>query len=63
MRHCSMAKTEQELIERDLKRDIWQEILEEVQNIKAGNIEKTGSKAASNSVEQEAGDTKSQKSH
>ena len=34
-----MVMNEKELIDRDLKRDIWQETLEAVQNIKSG---KTG---------------------
>ncbi len=33
-----MAMNEQELIERDVKRDVWQETLNAVRDIKAGNI-------------------------
>ncbi len=33
-----MAMNEQELIERDIKRDVWQETLNAVRDIKAGNI-------------------------
>jgi putative transcriptional regulator len=33
-----MAMNEKELIERDLKRDVWQETLDAVKSIKAGKI-------------------------
>ena len=33
-----MIKNENELVERDLKRDIWQEALDAVRSIKAGNV-------------------------
>jgi putative transcriptional regulator len=33
-----MAMNEQDLIERDAKRDVWQETLDAVRDIKAGNI-------------------------
>lgn len=33
-----MAMNEKELIERDLKRDIWQETLDSVKSIKAGKV-------------------------
>lgn len=33
-----MVMNEQELIERDVKRDVWQETLNAVRDIKAGNI-------------------------
>lgn len=35
-----MAMNEKELIERDLKRDIWQETLDSVKSIKAGEVGK-----------------------
>lgn len=33
-----MAMNEQDIIERDAKRDVWQETLDAVRDIKAGNI-------------------------
>ena len=33
-----MVMSEKELIERDLKRDVWQETLEAVRDIKAGRV-------------------------
>ena len=33
-----MAMNEKELIERDLKRDVWQETLDAVKGIKAGKV-------------------------
>ena len=33
-----MAKREKELVERDLKRDVWQEALDAVKDIKAGKL-------------------------
>ncbi|AOU98244.1 transcriptional regulator [Acidihalobacter yilgarnensis] len=33
-----MDKSEKELIERDLKRDVWQETLDAVKSIKAGEV-------------------------
>ena len=33
-----MAKSEKELVERDLKRDVWQETLDAVKNIKTGKL-------------------------
>lgn len=33
-----MAMNEKELIERDLKRDVWQETLDAVRSIKAGKV-------------------------
>ena len=33
-----MIKNENELVERDLKRDIWQEALDAVRSIKAGHV-------------------------
>lgn len=33
-----MVINENDLVERDLKRDVWQEALDAVRNIKAGNI-------------------------
>src|SRR5699024_8122565 len=35
-----MAMNEKELVERDMNRDIWQETLDAVKSIKAGNVGK-----------------------